>query len=287
MFELREMGFEGKDDFLTQINDELGNKLLLAIKNLGINMKAYYYYQIVKRNLKELISFIESQQNNHNYIDAIECNRLLFNFSDTLYSYINYFEKNYKDKFSILKKKFYDNNFEYRFLYNLRNYIIHEDLGVLKIGKEYTIDAIRIKFLISKDKLINSKRCQKLFRSELINYQINNNDIDIYIIISNFQEILKKLQIKMIFALEDNLISDFSLLMQHVPNNQDVFLIENNKILNSLLNVSTKFYESLANNFIYSDNLLQIDTSINKLFMKFSFLYYKKHGVICKSQNNS
>ena len=193
---------------------------------------------------------------------------------DTLYAYIQYFETKYKKQFSNIKRKFYDSHFEYRFLYNLRNYIIHEDLGILTINKLFGNGEKEIKFLVSKDKLAKAEKVQKIFKIELS--QLEMEDFDIYPIITNFKKILLDLQIDIINVFRDGLLTAFSLLMDNVPNQQDVFLLKDGEIINSLLNVTTKFYENFAKNFVYSEKLMESENDVKTFFMRISFLYYKE-----------
>ena len=44
-------------------------------------------------------------------------------------------QSQYKEEFAGIKRKFYDTYFEYRFIYNLRNYMVHESLGILKVNE--------------------------------------------------------------------------------------------------------------------------------------------------------
>lgn len=157
MYKLQQVRFDGGKEFVVEISEKEAKAIIDASKFLGRNMRSYYYYQIVKRNLNSLIQFIEREQGKQK-IDAIECNRLLFNFVDTFYSYINFFEKNYKDKFLEVKTELYDKYFEYRFVYNLRNYLIHEDLAVMKVSYAYYNDHVDTAFLVAVNDLICAEK---------------------------------------------------------------------------------------------------------------------------------
>ena len=122
------------------LEEEKTRCILDSISYLGTHMHTYFFYQIVKRNLNQLLDFIDKAQNTLEAIDILECNRLLFNFADTFHGYINFFESNYKETFEPIKKDFFDNNFEYAFIYKLRNYIVHEDLPIFRFN---TIDSNR------------------------------------------------------------------------------------------------------------------------------------------------
>lgn len=78
-----------------KISNEEANQILNNINCLGQHMHTYFFYQIVKRNLKEMLAFIENCQKTLAISDTLECNRFLYNFIDSFYAYINFFESNY------------------------------------------------------------------------------------------------------------------------------------------------------------------------------------------------
>ena len=88
MFQLCEI--TNKDSLYYNITVEEGETLLKSFFFLGVNMNSHYLYQIAKRNLKDLLEFITQQQNKLDNIDTLECNRLLYNYVDTFYSFVNY-----------------------------------------------------------------------------------------------------------------------------------------------------------------------------------------------------
>lgn len=284
MYELKEISFDKDEDKIYSIEDEDAKSLIYNFEYLGTNMRSYYYYQIVKRNLNELIGFIREQQNKLDEIDAIECNRLLFNYIDTLYGYINFFEKNYKANFKSIKQEIYDSYFEYRFIYNLRNFIIHEDLGILSVSKQIYENSIVVRFNVSKNKLINSSRFQPSVRQEIEKRFVH--DIDIFPILEKQFEVIKLLQEKMLLSLSNDILSRFDFISKLIRNNKEIFLIQNRKIINGLLNVTTKFYTNLADNYIYEENYIKTDNSIRRLFMKLSYSYYKEPTAIYKSKKH-
>ena len=282
MYQLREISFKGTEETIKNIDNKTAETLLSCMKYLGKNMKSYFYYQIVKRNLNELISFIMDKQNKLIDIDLVECNRLLFNYVDTLYAFTNYFENNYKQEFSIVKKNVYDTQFEYRLIYHFRNYMIHEDLGILsftsKIGKE----EISYQFNIETKRISSSTRVPKAIKDE-IDKKFNETSIDILPVLQKQYEILKLMQEKMLSMLSEDILTNFDYLAENIINQNETFLLKDEKIINSLLNVTTKFYSNLANNFVYEENYMETDNSIRKLFMSLSFSYYREANVIYNS----
>ena len=279
MYKLQQVRFDGGKEFVVGISEEEAKAIIDASKFLGRNMRAYYYYQIVKRNLNSLIQFIEQEQGKQK-VDAIECNRLLYNFVDTFYSYINFFEKNYKNKFLEVKTELYDKYFEYRFVYNLRNYLIHEDLAVMKVSYAYYNDHVDTAFLVAVNDLICAEKIKIKFKEEL--KSLKEKDISIYEILVNFGQILVELQVKMLIALSDEIEKSFTYIRSYIQDMHDVFLIKDTKTINGLLNVLTKYYSNLALNFVYTENLLVKNVRVKEIFMKLSYIYYQEKDVILK-----
>ena len=206
-------------------------------------------------------------------IDILECNRLLFNVLDTFYSYINFFECNYNIQFKLIKKDLYDNYFEYAFLYKLRNYAIHQDLPIFKLSREVGENYIKSKFIISKEKLFCSTRISAEIKKRIENQFPNIDDIDIFPIVALLKQILVEVQIKMMNALSEDLLSSFKYLKESMLNNEETYLIKDGTIVNGLLNVLNKYYKAMADNFIYEENLLS-NAIINKIYFDFSYIYY-------------
>ena len=61
-------------------------------------------------------------------------------------------------KFLEVKTELYDKYFEYRFVYNLRNYLIHEDLAVMKVSYAYYTDHVDTAFLVVVNDLICAEK---------------------------------------------------------------------------------------------------------------------------------
>lgn len=281
MYQLRAVVWGKDKEIIQDIDNEVGDNLISYIKYLSVNMKSYFYYQIVKRNLSGLITFIEAQQNKTTKSDLVECNRLLFNFMDTFYAFINYFESNYKKEFESIKNNIYDKYFEYRFIYNLRNFIIHEDLGVLSETRQFNKDFITVQFNINLEKFSTSKRVQSKVREE-IKDKFNKRNMDIYPILKKQYAIIKEIQERMILTLSHSILTKFNYLADKIINRNDTFLLKDGKIVNSLLNVTSKYYADIAKNFIYEEKYMDVESKIKDFFMTLSFHYYREPFVVYK-----
>lgn len=280
MYELKNLIDTSKPHVL---EDEKAERILEGIACLGTHMHTYFFYQIVKRNLDQLLNFIENAQNTLQKIDILECNRLLFNFADSFFAYINFFESNYKEIFEPIKKDLFDNNFEYAFIYKLRNYIIHEDLPIFKLSREVGENYIKSKFIISKKKFLSSTRIGTAIKMRISNHFPDSDNIDIAPILILLKSLISKIQIEMLTSLADRLLSAFKYLRSYILNNEEIYLFNDGKIVNGLLNVLNKYYKCMADNFVYSEGLLA-DKTMNKIYMDFSYVYFGKKGTIYKPQ---
>lgn len=283
MFQLCEI--TNQDSLYYNITVEEGEALLKSFFFLGGNMNSHYLYQIAKRNLKDLLEFITQQQKKLDKIDTLECNRLLYNYIDTFYSFVNYYESHYKEEFAGIKRKFYDTYFEYRFIYNLRNYMVHESLGILKVTKEIYPDTILVKFIVETNRLISSNRVSNKMKDEL--KTSIKDEIDIGPILKNHLNMILKLHEDMLLCLQSQILEKFAYISKYIKNKNDTFLLSNDEIVNSLLNVTSKFYKCVADNFVYDEKFFNTDTDIWKFFLKLSFAYYGQTNVIYNSEKTN
>lgn len=125
-----------KDATLKTVVDEISEKdyktIMSNIRRLQVSMLSKDYYVIVRDNIKELLAFLPTIEMMNKYsIDTI--NRYTYNVLGTFYAWIEYYESHYKKIFEPFKKKYYDENFEYRMMYNLRIYITHCEMAITQI----------------------------------------------------------------------------------------------------------------------------------------------------------
>ena len=97
--------------------------------------------------------------------------------------------------------------------------------------------------------------------------------------IHNLNMILK-LHEDMLLCLQSQILEKFAYISKYIKNKNDTFLLSNDEIVNSLLNVTSKFYKCVADNFVYDEKFFNTDTDIWKFFLKLSFAYYGQTNVI-------
>ncbi|MCI5939488.1 MAG: hypothetical protein MRZ17_06195 [Acholeplasmataceae bacterium] len=124
----------------------------------------------------------------------------------------HYFEECFKGDSNLkngIKQYIYDNNFSYRFIYNLRIYSTHNEMPILKVGGQYDLNKgryINPKFTASKTKFCNAKGLQRKVQEEA-KTALKTEDVDVYKYLSELDELLFNVVLK-IFKYGKNEIID-------------------------------------------------------------------------------
>lgn len=196
-----------KDATLKTVVDEISEKdyktIMSNIRRLQVSMLSKDYYVIVRDNIKELLAFLPTIEMMNKYsIDTI--NRYTYNVLGTFYAWIEYYESHYKKIFEPFKKKYYDENFEYRMMYNLRIYITHCEMAITQI--EFWPGKSEIYIYIEPEILLqNSSRLQKNIIKDLQQMYDDNKKIDLYDLMVRFEKIFTSMHKELLKALEPEL----------------------------------------------------------------------------------
>lgn len=171
------------------------------------------YYPLILMNCQEFNRYCETtlQQGDD---DFISLNRLFSNLVNSFYMWIGYNERHYDTVFKKLKGGFYDTDFCYRFLYNIRNYTAHNSLPI----KNITTDVLKGKAdvfakvfdLTARDSGISGK-----FRDELI--KMNVEKINVYNVTLDFVTAFTKWQINIWNAIKPDLDNDIMAINRIIP----------------------------------------------------------------------
>ncbi len=237
--------------FYEKLEKKEYEKIDKAYCNLRRFTSMYRYYKMVEENREELYKVIKkakleqfslnkytSYENNIIY----KINRLTINFVGIVYSYINNIEYAIKQEFGEESKhyeklkeiinRYFEYNFEYRFIYKLRNYCIHHDLPINYIN--YTIGNKLNDLGIRSEILMRHPKEWKHLEVDFM----NKENISIYDIVNNFQQILFNL-------------------------NKEISLINKNEVVESMLLLARYIYVLLDNTVIIvaesEDDLDKID----------------------------
>lgn len=238
---------EGELDLINECNEILGDFNIFCD-----------YYNILNKNLKDLEEYlqqvgtlqfkIKSPFMNREMI--IQINKLTVNFAISFRIYIDHYEikikelagensKEYK-KFKAISKKYFDTYFEYRFLYNLRNYIVHYKMPITKIiGDAKTQKRI---FLIEKNNMMKWYKWQKDVKDDIENLQ---NDIVLSDFIKQITVILKKFNKEISYYSDPEVIGALKLMERYSKENEVPCLVEEIDINNGKFNITNMYDEYL------------------------------------------
>lgn len=163
----------------SSISEREMNEMLDKFGFLGEIFQMQTLYNIAVHNAREYQSFMD-QSNLRNLVfniksspDAVvaEANRLLFNFCITAQSFINYAEKASKKSGNENKKHFneyisnlFDNCFEYRFFYKLRNFCAHYSFPISQIT---TSEPSVVQVTCSKEHLLSYDGWGRIVQNDL------------------------------------------------------------------------------------------------------------------------
>jgi hypothetical protein len=183
------------DTIIESISEEEYAVIRNNIHKLQTFMLSKDYYYIVKENIQDLLNFMkkfnpmDNKNKEHNFATI---NRYTYNVIGVFYAWISYYEKNYKDVFSKIKKKYYDSFFEYRMMYNLRTYMSHCEMAVTEM--EVLFDTRELFIYIEPTRLLNnSDHLQKIFIPELKKMIEDNKKIDLYELMTKFSTMFSEM----------------------------------------------------------------------------------------------
>lgn len=171
------------------------------------------YYPLILMNCQEFNRYCETtlQQGDNDFINI---NRLFSNLVNSFYMWISYNERHYDTVFKKLKCGFYDTDFCYRFLYNIRTYTAHNSLPIKLITTDVLkgkVDVLaKVSDLTAKDSGINGK-----FRDELL--KMNVEKVNIYDVTADFVTAFGKWQIDLWNAIKPDLDNDIIAINKIIP----------------------------------------------------------------------
>lgn len=202
--------FLGNDNNIRVLEDDFPFESVTeckkSISKLEKLLLSVNYYLIVKDNIFDLLQCIDNIDTHDKKLFTI-LNRYTFNFVNTFYAYINFYETNFKKVFYPIKVKYYDENIEYRLIYNIRNYMAHKEMVVSTVVKDILSKDTDSNISIQLDikKLANKDSgVQKKVRKELQAMIAENKQLDLSLLIHNFFYVFESLQKELM----DELVKD-------------------------------------------------------------------------------
>lgn len=187
-------------------------KLLYEIPySLKINYMLFEEYLNIN-NFTSDLNF--EKYNNH----ILEINRLVsnilssFNIIEPYFENIlgkNMFKNDFKPK---ITSKHFDTTFEYGFLYNLRNFTLHNSIPITKLNFEFKGKEQNVKIFIDKKKLLEDSQ---YFRSIKDKFAKMPNEIDIVSIIKTEVPLLLEAIKKYIYTYYLGMKTDINLILSY------------------------------------------------------------------------
>lgn len=238
------------DNIVKRFTFEEHEKLNDITNQFILNSKMKWGYEIIRRNLDALFQNTNNQfrniQQKPNWEElekiTLEMNRNVLNYLSSINAFIDHSQKFFSTKYGqksdefekldVKKSELYDKYFEYRFLYNLRNYTLHCGFSVCAISIVSENNQIKYIPKFIYEDLINFK-WQKKVKEDLKNigkdfraFDIFSKGLSIYEELYNFiftdfiekEEVLLKNQYMKILDIDMKNISDYEFWLEEEDN---------------------------------------------------------------------
>ena len=165
------------NDETIEISDFESASLIQSVSSLNLILSEIDYCIMLRDNLMDAFNDFDSNgpgaDNNFN-----RPNRYIMNWLNSFYAWIGFHERHYKELFSKLKSKYYDNYFEYRFAYAMRKFTTHQAVCVSRTTFDVLKETTRFEIPI-EDILKFSKEMKRAFVDELNTMNRNCDYIDL------------------------------------------------------------------------------------------------------------
>lgn len=193
------------DTIVECLSEDLYNEIMINIRKLQTSMLSKDYHIVVRDNVRELIAFLPTVNIKDKHAFAT-INRYTYNVLGAFYAWIEYYESNYKTVFSSIKKKYYDQYFEYRMMYNLRIYMTHCEMAVTQV--QLLSDKKEMYVYIEPKKLLeNTGRFQKSFVPELQKMNDDGIKIDLFELMVEFEKMFNLMHKELLKSIEPEIQS--------------------------------------------------------------------------------
>lgn len=181
MYKIAFDNMNGERIVLNDITDEEYKGILEIINIIDEASQISDFEYMVKENCKLIIVQLQTKNIRKNFNPygirpVLVFNGLLNNLLASFYNYLEFLENRYKVGFEAIKKRYYDNFFIYRLIYNLRRYTTHGNLGITAtciMAQNYSCHV-----LIEIEEILKGKeKMQKIFLDELNSMDESHIDV--------------------------------------------------------------------------------------------------------------
>lgn len=176
------------DSIVESLSEKEYENIMENIQRLQTFMLSKEYYTMIVDNIDDALNLIINPMDRSEFS---KINRHVYNILGVFYAWIEYYENNLKEIFTPIKRKYYDEYFEYRMMYNLRTYMTHCKMGVTSIQADY--DTKQLAVYIEPAELVKNSRIQKKIKSELQIMIDNNEKIELHELLSKFKSMFIKM----------------------------------------------------------------------------------------------
>lgn len=228
-------------------------KITDDIEWLKMSMLSKDYYVMLHDNINELLSYIPNVNIKNKYT-LDDLNRYMYNVLGSFYALIEYYEKRFSTMFEAIKKKYFDNYFEYRMMYALRIYTTHRGIAItsytvsFKNKNEATISL----FVNPGELLKNYNKFGKDIKNELQQMDYNGEKIEICNLVQGFEEMMSKMQKDLLKGIEVEVrktMKNFEpyLVFENGNAIDSYILDENDKVVENITNTLKFFVQKMCN----------------------------------------
>ena len=271
-YELLESSCKNDEEKLYDLDSITAENLRFELDYVGISAHLFYYYQLAKQNLVELVKCVESNSGKADYAQIIEGNRLLFNYTSSFYAYVTYFQNNFFDDAKVITSKLYRQYFEYWFVLNLQKFLMHEKVCAACIAKNCSANGELGRFCYLKEQLLKSSNIKKKFKEELARLG-GFGEINLLPILKKQFKIIKELQESILFLTANNLLRYFNHLSTFVKNKNETSLVRDGFVVAGILDTMCRYYKNLTY-FVAEEDDLDCGGRLKTIYAKFSNFYY-------------
>lgn len=264
------------------ISEELFNLLSEKEKTLTHFLFSNNYYKMLLTNIDELLNYILEIENkeNKNIFETekriLNVNRLTINLLGIFFSYINHYENDLKDftgknseqvkKFKCITSKYFDNYFEYRFLYKLRNYSVHCSIPITTISSSIE-NPLKQYYINTKSLLDNFSQWGTIVKSDLEKIdKINIKDL-----VEKSKAIFYELHKELVLINDFDIYTNINIIESYRPKeiNSPIILVSNT--IEDFGNMKIKIFDPFR-------TVERAKYEIHKLGISSSFIYTKDKG---------
>lgn len=186
------------------------------------------YYYMLENAINDLFNFIEKVENREyklvnqlqKHFVVTEVNRLFMNYINMFNNYLTYYEVDIKDffgetsdeytKVKKIQSNFFDNYFEYRFIYHLRHYTDHYKIPITSM--QDNMENLVRKFYITRESLLKWNGLKKIVKEDI---KALTSDIDVKNLLIKCKKMHLEMHKKVSLIDEHNILFSYNYMKKY------------------------------------------------------------------------